>query len=152
MPNLYPRHRLPQWTIEDVIKHDYSYYFGMELASNLQPCQNQEDYQQDKITRKYEMFKVGQFDPIIVDYQMNIVCGHHRHQMILDYYDDTPVPIICMEGVGIEDVVKYYESYCLHNDAQMDWLAEQLEPSYSHHESPYVITDEQEDWIKHRFG
>ena len=43
----------------------------------------------------------------------------------------TPVPIICMEGVGIEDVVKYYESYCLHNDAQMDWLAEQAD-IYSH--------------------
>ena len=65
--------------------------------------------------------------------------------MILDYYDDTPVPIICMEGVGIEDVVKYYESYCLHNDAQMDWLAEQ-------HESPYVERGEQEDWIAARFG
>ena len=152
MPNLYPRHKLPQWTITDVIKHDYSYYFGMELYSNLQPSQQQSDYQPERIQRKYDMMQVGQFDPIIVDYQMNIICGHHRHQMLFDHYDDILVPIICLEGVGIEDVVKYYESYCLHNDAQMDWLAEQLEPSYSHHESPYVITDEQEDWIKHRFG
>ena len=130
MPNLYPRHKLPQWTITDVIKHDYSYYFGMELYSNLQPSQQQSDYQPERIQRKYEMMQVGQFDPIIVDYQMNIICGHHRHKVLLERYDRLLCPIICLEGVAVEDVVKYYAGIKAHAQALNDRAIENYDYDY----------------------
>ena len=122
---LYRRHQLPQWTIEDIIEHDYSYYFGFEKLKTLKPSQVQEDYEQERIRRKLASFKVGQFDPIITDCDFHIICGHHRHKMLKDFYDDfSSVPIICLEGATIDMVVEYYESMELHKQAQLDWMAE----------------------------
>ena len=122
---LYRRHQLPQWRIEDIIKHDYSYYFGFEKLKTLKPSQVPEDYEQERIRRKLSSFKVGQFDPIITDCDFHIICGHHRYKMLKDFYNDfSSVPIICLEGATIDMVVEYYESYQLHKQAQLDWMAE----------------------------
>ena len=122
---LYRRHQLPQWTIEDIIEHDYSYYFGFEKLKTLKPSQVQEDYEQERIRKKLASFKVGQFDPIITDCDFHIICGHHRHKMLKDFYTDfSNVPIICLEGATIEMVVQYYDSLELHKQAQLDWMAE----------------------------
>ena len=122
---LYSRHQLPQWRIEDSIKHDYSYYFGFEKLKTLKPSQVPEDYEQERIRRKLSSFKVGQFDPIITDCDFHIICGHHRYKMLKDFYNDfSSVPIICLEGATIDMVVEYYESYQLHKQAQLDWMAE----------------------------
>ena len=122
---LYRRHQLPQWTIEDIIKHDYSYYFGVEKLKTLKPSQVPEDYEQDRVRRKLSSLKVGQFDPIITDCDFHIICGHHRHKMLKDFYQDfSNVPIICLEGATIDMVVEYYESFQLHKQAQLDWMAE----------------------------
>ena len=122
---LYRRHQLPQWRIEDIIQHDYSYYFGIESLKTLKPSQVPEDYEQDRIRRKLNSIKVGQFDPIITDCDFHIICGHHRHKMLKDFYNsDYNVPIICLEGATIDMVVQYYESMELHKQAQLDWMAE----------------------------
>ena len=122
---LYRRHQLPQWRIEDIIKHDYSYYFGFEKLKTLKPSQVPEDYEQERIRRKLSSFKVGQFDPIITDCDFHIICGHHRYKMLKDFYNDfSSVPIICLEGATIDMVVEYYESFQLHKQAQLDWMAE----------------------------
>ena len=122
---LYRRHQLPQWTIEDIIRHDYSYYFGIESLKTLKPSQVPEDYEQERIRRKLNSIKVGQFDPIITDCDFHIICGHHRHKMLKDFYNsDYSVPIICLEGATIDMVVQYYESTELHKQAQLDWMAE----------------------------
>ena len=122
---LYRRHQLPQWRIEDIIQHDYSYYFGIESLKTLKPSQVPEDYEQDRIRRKLNSIKVGQFDPIITDCDFHIICGHHRHKMLKDFYNsDYSVPIICLEGATIDMVVQYYESTELHKQAQLDWMAE----------------------------
>ena len=71
---LYRRDQLPQWTIEDVIKHDYTYYFGLEHCRRLKPTQFVDDYEEERVDKKREMLEVGQFDPIIVDYDFNIIC------------------------------------------------------------------------------
>ena len=122
---LYRRHQLPQWTIEDIIQHDYSYYFGIESLKTLKPSQVPEDYEQERIRRKLNSIKVGQFDPIITDCDFHIICGHHRHKMLKDFYNSYyNVPIICLEGATIDMVVQYYESMELHKQAQLDWMAE----------------------------
>ena len=122
---LYRRHQLPQWRIEDIIEHDYSYYFGFEKLKTLKPSQVPEDYEQERIRRKLSSFKVGQFDPIITDCDFNIICGHHRYKMLKDFYNDfSSVPIICLEGATIDMVVQYYDSLELHKQAQLDWMAE----------------------------
>ena len=122
---LYRRHQLPQWTIEDIIEYDYSYYFGFEKLKTLKPSQVPEDYEQERIRKKLTSFKVGQFDPIITDCDFHIICGHHRHKMLKDFYNDfSNVPIICLEGATIEMVVQYYDSLELHKQAQLDWMAE----------------------------
>ena len=122
---LYRRHQLPQWRIEDIIEHDYSYYFGIESLKTLKPSQVSEDYEQERIRRKLNSIKVGQFDPIITDCDFHIICGHHRHKMLKDFYNsDYSVPIICLEGATIDMVVQYYESTELHKQAQLDWMAE----------------------------
>ena len=122
---LYRRHQLPQWTIEDIIRHDYSYYFGIESLKTLKPSQVPEDYEQERIRRKLSSIKVGQFDPIITDCDFHIICGHHRHKMLKDFFNsDYKVPIICLEGATIDMVVQYYESMELHKQAQLDWMAE----------------------------
>ena len=122
---LYRRHQLPQWRIEDIIEHDYSYYFGIESLKTLKPSQVPEDYEQDRVRRKLSSLKVGQFDPIITDCDFHIICGHHRHKMLKDFYQDfSNVPIICLEGATIDMVVEYYESFQLHKQAQLDWMSE----------------------------
>ena len=122
---LYRRHQLPQWNIEDIIKHDYSFYFGLEGIKTLKPSQVQEDYEYERIRRKLKSIKVGQFDPIITDCDFHIICGHHRHKMLQEFYPiDIKVPIICLEGATIDMVVQYYESMELHKQAQLDWMAE----------------------------
>ena len=125
MKHLYARQRLPQWTIEDVIESKYSYYFGLALAHELRPSQREEDYSSVRYERKKTMLQEGMFDPIIVDSNLNIICGHHRHQVIIGENPDMEIPIICLEGVTIDQVVLYHEAAQLHKDAQMDWLAEQ---------------------------
>ena len=122
---LYRRHQLPQWTIEDILKHDFSFYFGIENLRTLKPSQRLEDYEQERVRKKLASFKVGQFDPIITDCDFHIICGHHRHKMLKDFYTDfSNVPIICLEGATIEMVVQYYDSLELHKQAQLDWMAE----------------------------
>jgi len=122
---LYRRDQLPQWYIHDVIKHDYSFYFGLHLASCLIPSQRPEDYDNDRVRRKLGLMEVGQFDPIITDCDFNIICGHHRHKMLKDFYTHSfQVPIICLEGATIQMVVEYYESLQLHEQAQLDYQAE----------------------------
>ena len=125
MKHLYARQRLPQWTIEDVIESKYSYYFGLAQAHELRPSQREEDYSSVRYERKKTMLHEGMFDPIIVDSGLRIICGHHRHQVILGEDPEMDIPIICLEGVTIDQVVLYHEAAQLHKDAQMDWLAEQ---------------------------
>ena len=126
----YTRDELPQWTIEDVIKHDYSYYFGLEHSHRLKPTQVADDYEKDRIDRKRQMLEVGQFDPIIVDYDFNIICGHHRHRVLLERDDRLLFPIICLEGVAVEDIVKYYAGIKAHQDAQNDRAIENYDYDY----------------------
>lgn len=126
----YTRDELPQWTIEDVIKHDYSYYFGLEHSHRLKPTQVADDYEKERIDRKRQMLEVGQFDPIIVDYDFNIICGHHRHKVLLERYDRLLCPIICLEGVAVEDVVKYYAGIKAHADALNDRAIENYDYDY----------------------
>ena len=99
---LYRRHQLPQWRIEDIIKHDYSYYFGFEKLKTLKPSQVPEDYEQERIRRKLSSFKVGQFDPIITDCDFHIICGHHRYKMLKDFYKDS-------KKVDNQKVKKFFE-------------------------------------------
>ena len=122
---LYRRDQLPQWRIEDILKHDFSFYFGIESLKTLKPSQRPEDYEQERIRRKLNSFKVGHFDPIITDCDFHIICGHHRHKMLKDFYSSVhQVPIICLDGATIDMVVQYYESTQLHEQAQLDWMAE----------------------------
>ena len=122
---LYRRDQLPQWRIEDILKHDLSFYFGIENLRTLKPSQRLEDYEQERVRKKLSSFKVGHFAPIITDCDFHIICGHHRHKMLKDFYTNVDhVPIICLEGVTIDHVVQYYESVQLHEQAQLDWLAE----------------------------
>ena len=122
---LYRRDQLTQWRIEDILKHDFSFYFGIENLRTLKPSQRLEDYEQERVRKKLSSFKVGHFDPIITDCDFHIICGHHRHKMLKDFYTNVDhVPIICLEGVTIDHVVQYYESVQLHEQAQLDWLAE----------------------------
>ena len=101
------RNELPQWTIEDVIKHDYSYYFALMSKHTLRPSQ-QDRVDEVRILRKQQMLQVGQFDPIITDCDFNIVCGHHRHEMMMRNPNMHIVPVICLEGATIEMIVNYY--------------------------------------------
>ena len=122
---LYRRDQLPQWRIEDILKHDFSFYFGIENLRALKPSQRLEDYEQERVRKKLSSFKVGHFDPIITDCDFHIICGHHRHKMLKDFYTNVDhVTIICLEVVTIDHVVQYYESVQLHEQAQLDWLAE----------------------------
>ena len=116
----YTRAQLPQWTIEDVIKHDYTYYFGLEHCRRLKPTQFVDDYEEERVDKKRRMLEVGQFDPIIVDYDFNIICGHHRHKVLFEHDPRLLFPIICLEGVAVEDVVKYYSGIKAHEEAMMD--------------------------------
>ena len=120
----YRREQLPQWDIHDVLKHNYSHYFGIQLTSNLHPTQDCYDYQLERTERKLRLFRDGYFDPIITDCDLNIICGHHRHKALVDTYGDFYCPIICLEGVTVEMVVDYYQSYCLHQEAVLEYQAE----------------------------
>ena len=124
---IYSRDQLPQWHIEDVLEHGFSYYFGIENLKTLKPSQRPEDYEQDRVRRKLTSMKVGHFDPIITDCDFHIICGHHRYIMLKKFFNSEHhkiVPIICLEGATIDMVVQYYESLQLHKQAQLDWMAE----------------------------
>ena len=139
----YLRNELPQWTIKDVIKHDYSYYFALMSKHTLKPSQ-QDACDEVKILRKQQMLQVGQFDPIITDCDWNIVCGHHRHAMMMRIPNMHIVPVICLEGATIDMIVKYYTEQKMHDDAALAYRYDSYyEDVLSYHESPYV----QSDWI-----
>jgi len=121
----YARQALPQWTIEDVIKHRFTYYFGLASIDDLTPSQRDSDYSSIRFEQKRALIESGVFDPIIVDCEHNVICGHHRLQVCVSNRSPKLVPIICLEGVTIEQVVRYEEQLRLHHDAQLDWLAEQ---------------------------
>jgi hypothetical protein len=122
---LYRRHQLPQWTIQDIIEHDFSYYFGIESLSNLKPTQSKKDYDDARVRRKLGQLQNGIFDPIICDCDFHIICGHHRHKMLKQFYSaHYHTPIICLDGATHDMVVSYYESTELHKQAQLDWMAE----------------------------
>ena len=139
----YLRNELPQWTIRDVIKHDYSYYFALMSKHTLKPSQ-QDAVDEVKILRKQQMLQVGQFDPIITDCDWNIVCGHHRHAMMMRNPNMHIVPVICLEGATIDMIVKYYNEQKMHDDEALAYRYDSYyEDMLSYHESPYV----QSDWI-----
>ncbi len=124
----YRRSQLPQWTIRDIIKYDYTYYFGIALCSSLKPTQLQEEYEEFRTLRKIHELKHGVFDPIIVDCDYFIICGHHRHKAIKEHYSYSyRTPIICLEGVTHGLVTSFYESCQLHLQGQLDEQARAIE-------------------------
>ena len=143
----YLRNELPQWTIKDVIKHDYSYYFALMSKHTLKPSQ-QDRVDEVKILRKQQMLQVGQFDPIITDCDFNIVCGHHRHEMMMRNPNMHIVPVICLEGATIDMIVNYYNEQQLHDDEALSYRYDAYnEDVLSHHAAPHINDATQTDWI-----
>mgnify|MGYP001181354131 FL=1 len=123
--SIYRKNQLPQWNVINLIHLDYTFYFGLAHPNDLLPSQPLSDYSPEKSARKRTALQEGLFDPIIVDCNMRIVCGHHRHAVFAHERHPGKIPIICLEGVTIAQVVEYYESICLHEQAVLDEQAEQ---------------------------
>ena len=123
--SIYRKSQLPQWNVINLIHLDYTFYFGLAHPNDLLPSQPLSDYSPEKSARKRTALQEGLFDPIIVDCNMRIVCGHHRHAVFAHERHPGKLPIICLEGVTIAQVVEYYESICLHEQAVLDEQAEQ---------------------------
>ena len=123
--SIYRKNQLPQWNVINLIHLDYTFYFGLAHPNDLIPSQPLSDYSPEKSARKRTALQEGLFDPIIVDCNMRIVCGHHRHAVFAHERHPGKLPIIVLEGVTIAQVVEYYESICLHEQAVLDEQAEQ---------------------------
>ena len=123
--SIYKKSQLPQWNVINLIHLDYTFYFGLAHADDLLPSQPLSDYSPEKSARKRTALKEGIFDPIIVDCNMQIICGHHRHAVFAHERHPGKLPIIVLEGVTIAQVVEYYQSICLHEQAVLDNKAEQ---------------------------
>ena len=123
--SIYKKSQLPQWNVINLIHLDYTFYFGLAHPDDLLPSQPLSDYSPEKSARKRTALQEGIFDPIIVDCNMRIVCGHHRHAVFAHERHPGKLPIIVLEGVTIAQVVEYYESICLHEQAVLDEQAEQ---------------------------
>ena len=123
--SIYRKNQLPQWNVINLIHLDYTFYFGLAHPNDLLPSQPLSDYSPEKSARKRTALQEGLFDPIIVDCNMRIVCGHHRHAVFAHERHPGKIPIIVLEGVTIAQVVEYYQSICLHEQAVLDEQAEQ---------------------------